>query len=246
MQKINFQDYPNITTPVNASNLNQIQTNVENAINDVENVELLTVSSTAPSECSTGDKYFNTTSNLIYTAIGTNTWSSTGETPIANIFYIVLSEQKIYTYNGTTLINAGGNQALNNYSTSTTESYSASYVNDLSNDYIVDQGTSGGWTYRKWNSGISECWKNISGTVSVTTAWGNALYYGTIAAESFPTDLFNDVPTMHLQNIGGSSLICMNSATATATSTGAIQVTRAASSSNAGYIVSIRAIGTWR
>lgn len=25
-------------------------------------------------------------------------------------------------------------------------------------DYIVEQGTSGIWTYRKWNSGIAECW----------------------------------------------------------------------------------------
>ena len=32
MTKINFQDLPNTTTPVNASNLNQLQTNVENAL----------------------------------------------------------------------------------------------------------------------------------------------------------------------------------------------------------------------
>lgn len=25
-------------------------------------------------------------------------------------------------------------------------------------DYIVEQGTDGIWTYRKWNSGIAECW----------------------------------------------------------------------------------------
>ena len=28
----------------------------------------------------------------------------------------------------------------------------------LSTDYIVSQGTQGMWTYRKWNSGIAECW----------------------------------------------------------------------------------------
>lgn len=33
MQKINFQNLPNTTTPVNANDLNQLQTNVENAIN---------------------------------------------------------------------------------------------------------------------------------------------------------------------------------------------------------------------
>lgn len=35
MQKINFQDLPSTSTPLNASNLNQLQTNVENAINEV-------------------------------------------------------------------------------------------------------------------------------------------------------------------------------------------------------------------
>lgn len=33
MDKITFKDYPDTTTPLNASNLNQIQANVENAIN---------------------------------------------------------------------------------------------------------------------------------------------------------------------------------------------------------------------
>lgn len=29
-------------------------------------------------------------------------------------------------------------------------------------DYVVEQGTSGIWTYRKWNSGIAECWGKSS------------------------------------------------------------------------------------
>lgn len=29
---------------------------------------------------------------------------------------------------------------------------------DARGDYIVEQGTSGVWTYRKWASGIAECW----------------------------------------------------------------------------------------
>ena len=36
-------------------------------------------------------------------------------------------------------------------------------------DYVVEQGISDNWTYRKWNSGIAECWRywfanNASGT----------------------------------------------------------------------------------
>ena len=33
MEKINFNDLPNTDTPINSSNLNQLQTNVENEIN---------------------------------------------------------------------------------------------------------------------------------------------------------------------------------------------------------------------
>lgn len=36
MNKIEFKDYPNLTTPLNANNLNQVQTNVETDIASVE------------------------------------------------------------------------------------------------------------------------------------------------------------------------------------------------------------------
>ena len=35
-------------------------------------------------------------------------------------------------------------------------------------DYVVEQGSSGIWDYRKWNSGYAECWGNVS--VTPTTA----------------------------------------------------------------------------
>ena len=62
-------------------------------------------------------------------------------------------------------------------------------------DYIVDQGTDGIWTYRKWASGISECWgtaylenvdcgaKNYSG-----------FYYSDTLVVNFPSGIFNGKP----------------------------------------------------
>ena len=41
MQKINFQDLPSTTTPLNASNMNTLQTNVENAISNATLFEQL-------------------------------------------------------------------------------------------------------------------------------------------------------------------------------------------------------------
>ena len=31
-------------------------------------------------------------------------------------------------------------------------------------DFVVEQGTQGDWTYRKWYSGLAECWRNVSVT----------------------------------------------------------------------------------
>ena len=41
-------------------------------------------------------------------------------------------------------------------------------------DYIVEQGTSGIWTYRKWNSGVAECWGYWTTTSTFLNAYGNA------------------------------------------------------------------------
>lgn len=40
-----------------------------------------------------------------------------------------------------------------------------------SHDYIVEQGTSGAWTYRKWASGIAECWCSIRTSSLTWTAY---------------------------------------------------------------------------
>lgn len=52
-------------------------------------------------------------------------------------------------------------------------------------DYIVEQGTLNGWTYRKWNSGLAECWYRKEHTVIISDTWGN-LYAGTSATGRTP------------------------------------------------------------
>lgn len=63
----------------------------------------------------------------------------------------------------------------------------------LKADYVVEQGTSGDWTYRKWNSGIAECWCDYSmGSFSPTSNFGG-IYYR-ILDKAFPTNFFIDAP----------------------------------------------------
>lgn len=53
-------------------------------------------------------------------------------------------------------------------------------------DFVTEQGTSGIWTYRKWNSGISECWGYQSKSASGV---------GVNFSMYFPTNLFTSNPT---------------------------------------------------
>lgn len=52
-------------------------------------------------------------------------------------------------------------------------------------DYIVEQGTQDGWTYRKWHSGIAECWREASYTPTtlIETGFRFEIAYPFIFAE---------------------------------------------------------------
>lgn len=62
-------------------------------------------------------------------------------------------------------------------------------------DYVVEQGTSGGWTYRKWASGVAECWRYVQHSgVRMNTAWTAPIYYySTVIQDSLPAGLFSSV-----------------------------------------------------
>ena len=59
-----------------------------------------------------------------------------------------------------------------------TGNYGILQVNAITSDFVVETGTSGIWTYRKWYSGLAECWGKKTGTIgNLAKAWGN-LYVG--------------------------------------------------------------------
>ena len=74
-------------------------------------VQLIAISDTAPSTCATGDKYYNSTSKKIFTATATNTWGSTGTTPLEDTSYWLISENGNYAWDGTDLVSIGGGKA---------------------------------------------------------------------------------------------------------------------------------------
>lgn len=60
--------------------------------------------------------------------------------------------------------------------------YANSWGAWTSGDMVIEQGTSGIWTYRKWASGLAECWGSKS--VSYTPAVGDTSF--TVAASDYP------------------------------------------------------------
>ena len=80
----------------------------------------------------------------------------------------------------------------------------ADRVTGISDDYIVDHGTDGIWTYRKWASGVAECWGTKSDTVTMSTLGsqygiGGLFYNSTNNSSwdiSFPTSLFVNTPVV--------------------------------------------------
>ena len=56
-------------------------------------------------------------------------------------------------------------------------------------DHVVEQGTSGIWTYRKWYSGLAECWGSKDATPTTMTAF-DTTYYFDAPEVVFPTNLF--------------------------------------------------------
>lgn len=55
--------------------------------------------------------------------------------------------------------------------------------------YIVESGTSGIWSYRKWSDGTAECWGAYSFLLNLTTQFQN-VWAGHTFALAFPDDLF--------------------------------------------------------
>ena len=68
-------------------------------------------------------------------------------------------------------------------------------------DYIVEQGTSGIWTYKKWNGGIVEVWAKVSTKQAIATALGNVYRAPNAVTTNFPFTITE--PKVHLASQSG-------------------------------------------
>ena len=110
---------------------------------------------------------------------------------------------------------------------------------------VIEEGTSGIWTYRKWSSGIAECWgtksKSISG-VSKTAPFSGYCYE--IGAVAFPTGLFISTPTATVSGRLDSNYMCV-SYSPVSTSSVSVELQANVSGTRTAYAY-IHALGLWK
>ncbi len=114
-------------------------------------------------------------------------------------------------------------------------------------DYVLEQGTSGIWTYRKWASGVAECWGEVTVNTAITEKLGTMAFTVT-PYFAWPSGLFSTAP----KNIYASSV----------TTAPLLPVARTAEGSSTrfrmyllypepyadaiNWVISVHAIGKWK
>lgn len=109
-------------------------------------------------------------------------------------------------------------------------------------DYIVEQGTSGNWTYQKYASGYADLWWRGTVTPTSYTAVGSMVYTNIISL-SMPFGVTgNVVVTGSVQNL---HMIC-NTDWSYSGKTVSFRMLRAASMTIGNQTVSLRVVGKWQ
>lgn len=116
-------------------------------------------------------------------------------------------------------------------------------------DFPIEEGTEGIWSYRKWHSGIAECWGLYPvADATITTPWGN-LYETAINYQlNFPKGLFADIPVTHYfaqSSDGGGCLALETVGQTTKDQTCSLFPIRA-TPQTVDLTIAIRAIGRWK
>lgn len=124
-------------------------------------------------------------------------------------------------------------------------------VSNLKNNIsIIEQGTSGIWTYRKWSDGTAECWGKKA-TYSAYGVWVSPIYYTTTYAgnQNYPNGLFVDVPictVSGVSNAAGDYWVGHTGIAATKDYTPNCYVLSAGTHNAETYTLSYYAIGKWK
>lgn len=109
-------------------------------------------------------------------------------------------------------------------------------------DSVIEYGTSGAWTYRKWYNGTYECWTRRTISLAIDAAWGQVFYKG-ITALNYPVT-FAQSPYEYVNADGGDGYFWIGgNGRPTTTQTGTYSLYRPTSSSTATFYIDYYARG---
>lgn len=118
-------------------------------------------------------------------------------------------------------------------------------------DYIVEKGTSSGWQYRKWNSGVAECWRDLSVSgKACSKAVGSWFRTASLSVGAYPFT-FTAAPNLQMQfeTFEGTGGLVWSTGTASSTPKtrpANIYIIRMASAASITGTVHYYAIGKWK
>lgn len=124
-------------------------------------------------------------------------------------------------------------------------------INEARVPAIVQQGTSGIWTYRKWDDGVAECWGTLSVTTSLNNS-SNASWYssGELSATNitYPFTFTSRPSVTATVNPNGSTwaILFPSNTAGDASKTGSYQLNSMSSFTSKTYLISYQVRGRWK
>ena len=114
-------------------------------------------------------------------------------------------------------------------------------------DYVMEEGTSGIWNYRKWANGTAECWALNAQVYQITNGYGTDEYYTTDSV-NFPASMFTEAPRLNATRQGqeGAGLIFISPYAVTKDYVSYFIVNAGGAYANAPVGVALYAIGKWK
>ena len=114
-------------------------------------------------------------------------------------------------------------------------------------DYIVEQGTSDIWYYRKWNSGVAECWGEITETATIANPLGS-VYESYSSFYNWPSGLFSSKPKNITFNTNDNAalFVLLMGGSSTATHFRMRLIYPMAYTSSYSWHIGVSAIGFWK
>lgn len=108
---------------------------------------------------------------------------------------------------------------------------------------IVEQVTSGNWTYRKWSDGTPECWLDYTEPTAQAFSASGSVFYRIISGLNFPSGVFISapvvIPSVYFANVGGCSIESISPTTCSVTVLSTVSTARAVS-------IKLYAKGRWK